>query len=915
MIKRNLTVLLSLLLALVCGLPLMAQEDAFVVTGRIVDIQSQDPVAGVRVQLENSGISMVTSSDGLFKLLVSQPGTDQLTITGIDIVDYSLSVTITDRMVTDLGDLAVKQVRIVTDQSLIGIVDALEIGETGTDQTISPTVILSNDPFLKSAGYQFSQFRFRNRGYDSRYEQRYINGVAFNDLVRGVFNYSSIGAINDLTRNGNVINYVSQSDFSFGDIGGSQNINMRPSNYSRGGKLTMSATNRNYYARTMLSYNTGLMDNGWAFTGLVGGRYSHEGVVEGTFYRNLSYALGAEYQWDDGRQSISLMTFGSPVRRGQQGASVDEAVELAGCYTYNPNWGWQDGKKRNSRVVTSFDPTAILTYDWKPDLLTSWTTAVGLHSSHYQKSALNWYDGADPRPDYYRYLPSYFTGAPDVQDYYRYLWRTGRASQIDWDRMYMVNDLNNRHGDGKAVYMLEGRNNDLLEVSLNSTLNKWISSTFKLTGGVGYRYGYAHQYKTVEDLMGAQYALDVDKFAERDFPGDHDMIQNDLNRQDRRVYEGDIFGYDYGYDIHSAEAWLQNSFTWSHLDLYYGGRINYTSVVRQGNMRNGRYPDSSYGRGAVHSFITGDAKLGLNYKINGHHFILGNLVYQSRPPLVWDMYVNPDVRDMVVTDIKPIQDLSADLSYVISTPRISGRIGVFYTKFWDDIHKIAYYHDVERTFVYHTLYDMEKVHRGIEAGFNIKASDALSFDLIGTVAQYFYANNPMGVMNSTNGKINNQEELVYMKNLYLGGRPQIVGTLGINYFINYWFINLNVNGFGYNHIDPAPIRRLASNYLEVRPEGVPGYNPDQYAAFETFTTQERFKGGCTLDISLGKIIYLAGRRQVNLNFSIQNITDRRNIMTGGYEQGRINLDFPERFGNKHYYMQGINMFFNAGFIF
>ena len=463
--------------------------------------------------------------------------------------------------------------------------------------------------------------------------------------------------------------------------------------------------------------------------------------------------------------------------------------------------------------------------------------------------------------------------------------------------------------------MVQGRNNDLFEVSLNSTLNKQITSTLKVSGGVGYRYGHARQYQTVEDLMGAQYARDVDKFAERDFPGDHDRIQNDLNRPDRRVYEGDVFGYDYGHDLHSAEAWVQNSHTWAHLDLYYGGRIAYTNMLREGYMRNGRYPDSSYGKGKSYSFVTGDAKVGFNYKFNGHHFLLGNAVYQSRPPLVWDMYVNPNVTDLTVDDLKPVSDASVDLSYVFSTPRVSGRLGFFYTKFWDDMRKIAYYNDVERTFVYHTLYDMEKVHRGIEAGINVKATDALSFDLIGTVSQYFYANDPMGVMNSTNGKIRNREEKVYMKNLYLGGMPQMVGTFGINYFINYWFLNLNVNGFGYNHIDPAPIRRLASNYTGVRPEGVPGHNPEEYAAFKSITTQERFKGGCTLDLSIGKIIYLPGRQRINLNLSVQNLSNRRDIITGGYEQGRINLKNPERFGNKHYYMQGINLFFNAGYIF
>lgn len=58
---------------------------------------------------------------------------------------------------------------------------------------------------------------------------------------------------------------------------------MRASGYAPGGKLTMSYTNRNYYLRGMFTYATGVKDNGWAFATSVGGRYSHEGNIEGTF--------------------------------------------------------------------------------------------------------------------------------------------------------------------------------------------------------------------------------------------------------------------------------------------------------------------------------------------------------------------------------------------------------------------------------------------------------------------------------------------------------------------------------------------------------------------------------------------------------------------------------------------------------
>ena len=55
------------------------------------------------------------------------------------------------------------------------------------------------------------------------------------------------------------------------------------------------------------------------------------------------------------------MTYGAPTERAQQAASTEEAYWLANSHYYNPNWGYQNGEKRNSRVVRAFAPTSILT--------------------------------------------------------------------------------------------------------------------------------------------------------------------------------------------------------------------------------------------------------------------------------------------------------------------------------------------------------------------------------------------------------------------------------------------------------------------------------------------------------------------------------------------------------------------------
>lgn len=823
------------------------------------------------------------------------------------------------------------------DLSLIGVVDAAvfdadgEDGDNTSSQDINTTVLTSHDIYLNKVGYQLSNMRFRVRGYDNTYEQTLINGVPFNDQLRGVFNYSSIGAINDLTRNGDETINSRPSAFTFGSIGGAENILMRAGDNARGGKATLTYTNRNYWMRAMLSYHTGLSKRGWAFSALVGGRYSNEGVIDGTFYRNFSYALMLEKRWQGGLHSLTLTSFGSPVRRGQQGGTLQEVYDLTGNNLYNPNWGYQGGKKRNARVVRAFDPTTVLGYTWRitPDV--TFNTGIAFHYGRYGNSSLNWYNGADPRPDYYRYLPSYFlyynsTAAPDAAAAYAERWRSGDPSftQINWEALYAANATNKRLGTGQAAYIVEERRSDLYETTFNAAINARLNRHSRLTGGIVARNTVSRQFKTVDDLLGADYVLDIDKYADTDYPGQDDQRQSDLNRPNRKVYKDGIFGYDFKININSLKGWIVNDYSIGHWDAYYGFQLTHTDFWRDGAMRNGHNPDNSYGAGAHHSFTDAMLKGGLTYKFNGRHLVSANLTYGTQAPLVNDAYISPRVSDETPEDLESGRIFSADLSYVFSSPRVQGRVSVFQTNFYNQLERNSYYYDGV-TFVNHIMTGVNRIHRGVELGMTYKLDSHWSFDLAGTVSEYYYANNPIGTYASENGKdvadySLNASERVYMKGVYVGGMPQVAGTLGIRYFINYWFLGANINGFGRNFVDVAPSRRTASIYngyangSTTIPAVTPN-NADLWNAYQQLTNQEEFDAAYTVDLSIGKIFYLDRKNSINVNISVNNLFNKKDIRTGGYEQGRVRVDKPEMFKSKYFYMQGINCFCNVSYRF
>jgi len=904
----------------ICVQMAYAQQKAQL-SGTLVDEKSKTPIIGAVVSLEKSKQRTTTGSDGGFVFVNLDGGEDQLVVNSAGIRPYRTTITINTGESKKLPVISLVQENQIDVQSILGVIndDVLRDDEDVNGQDIRSTVIMSNDLYLNKAGFKLSPFRFRVRGYEPLFEQTYVNGVVANDQYRRVFNYASIGALNDLTRNGDAVNYNNGGSYTFGAIGGAENINMRASSYAKGGKVTGSYTNRNYYARTMFSYSTGLMDNGWAFTGAIGGRYSDEGFIDGTSYQNISYALSIEKQWAKGAHSLSLVTYGSPVVRGQQGASFQEAYDLTGNNLYNPNWGYQDGKVRNSRMVTAYDPTAVLSHIWKIDEKTSLTSGALVHYGRYAGSALNWYNAMDPRPDYYRYLPSYFSmdaSKTDTTtfDYYQNLWRSKdpNVTQINWAEMYRQNmdPENRRKYNGAALYMVEKRHSDLLEGTISSTFNKLYDNNMRLTAGVEARRSRSYQYKTVADLLGADYVLDRDKFAERDFPGNNDTKQNDLLYPDRKAYVDDIFGYDFNMDINAVNAWVMNSYQTHALDFFYGAKFTYTDFQRQGNMMNGRFPDTSYGKGAKYSFTDFVFKGGATYKFNGRHFLTANISYGTEAPIPDRAYVMPRVTEQVVKGLSSSKIFATDINYVFSMPRLSGRVSLFQTNFYNQLERMAFYHDSQRTFVYHNLVGVDKVHHGIEAAATYRLNDNWSFDFMGTMAEYYYNNNPTGIMNSENGKVVDAEEKVYMKNLHVSGTPQFAGVLSARYFQNYWFFELSANAVARNYISASAMRRLASNYENVNPNDDASYN-----AYKELTTQERLSDAVTMDASIGKLVYLKNKQALNLSLSVMNLLNNKNIRTGGYEQGRLDVTYPNRFASRYFYMQGINVFFNVSYRF
>lgn len=784
-----------------------------------------------------------------------------------------------------------------------------ELDDESSDnqQNISGLLDSGKDPFKAAATYGLSAYRFRQRGYDGQFESTYINGLEMNDAETGRFSYPILGGLNDITRNKETSIGFVPSSFSYGNLGETSNIDMRASQIGKGTKISLAGGNSSYNGRVMATYGTGETAKGWSFYLSGSRRISFDGYenVEGCFYNSWAVAMGLEKKFGL-KHRLAFNAFFAPTKRGMQAAATEETFDLAGNNLYNPNWGYQNGEVRNARISNNQSPVAILQHEWKANTRFKLATSLGFKYANSSTTALNWYNSSDPRPDYYRYLPSYYEDTPETAALLTESWKNDETTrQINWDNLYQINYLANMT-NLSARYIVEERHNDQLALTLNSTANWKEGKHLSIDAGIQASSTKGIHYKVLNDLLGANYWLDVDQFAEReDNNGNTDFLQNDLNNPNRQIKVGDTFGYNYNMYVHKANVWLMSNWTFNHIEAYVGGKLTGTEFYREGLMKNGRAPENSYGVGEKHDFLDYSTKAGLTYKLSGRHIFTANVLYQTEAPLVANSYYSPRTKDTSYDGLKSETDFSYDFNYFLRLKRFSARLSAFRTEFKDQAEISSAYNDVCKSYLNMLLYGINKTHQGLEFGFDAKLMRMISLYGAASVGQYMYTNRPTLIASYENGYRNDTIQTDYIKNFFVNGTPQVAGSLGVKLNLpKYWWVDIRSNYGTRSYTDLQAIRRST---LSLK------YNTSE-EAITKLSKQEMLKGGYTFDLSVGKSVKLWDMLALNFNLMVNNILDNREIQNLGYEQSRLNTETNETsaFDSKFSYAYGRNFMFIIG---
>ena len=939
-------------ISLFCALFLNAQAaftQNYTLHGNVKDATTAAAVSDVLVTLKDSRYTTQTNLNGSFTLTGDFSAGTQLLVlekTGYKTLVLPISLEGGKELNLYYIPLETDLQEVNQDLARISLSDTqLSADDEQQDNVVSGLLGATNDVFSNAAAFDFSATFFRPRGLDSKYSKVLINGIELNKLNTGRPQWGNWGGLNDVMRNREFSLGIQPSEYSFGAPAGVLHFNMHASQYRRGGRVSYAYADRTYTGRVMASYSSGLSNSGWAYTFLTSRRFGSEGAIEGTPYDANSFFVSIEKKLNE-HHSINLIAFYTPNTRGRSTALTQEAADLKG-FEYNPNWGYQDGKIRNSRMREIKEPVLILTHNWlfneKTSLSTNlayqWGTTKNSRIDYTGSTLLTSGDGQEsfiggarnPAPNYYQNLPSYFLRFPtptavNYQNAYLAEQAFRADGQLDWSQLYTANSIASKTGLN-SIYALQNEVTHDVFIQASIVLSSDFSEHFKLTSSVSVSKLESDNYAEIADLLGGNRWLDIDNFADDDATTGGDLAQSDLKNRNRIVGEGDRYKYDYSISALKTSAFVQLQATYNHIDFYTALQAGTTGYQREGFYENGYYPgDASLGKSPEVNFTTYGLKGGLTYKISGKHFLLLNAGLQALELPSNTVFINSRQNNAVVENPSAENLLNLDAAYIFRSSRFKAKLAAYYLQFTNGSELSFFYTNslqsplIEQgnALVQEVSTGISKLNTGLELGIEFKILPTLTFKTAAAVGENTYTNDPRVYYATTLAKetITFGDGSVKLKKYHVAGGPERAVQVGFDYRDpDFWWLGASVNHFSNAYIDVSNLRRSGAFTADY--DGLPFNDFDPVTA-KQLLRQEQIDPYYLVNIVGGKS-WLVKSKTIGFFATLNNVLNTK-YKTGGFEDSRVGdyrslLQEKEReqplFGNRYFLGYGATVYANV----
>ncbi len=735
--------------SLMLALPLVAIAQGKV-SGKLVDSSTNEPLIGAAIYLESDkGVGITTSLDGTFALNL-ESGKQTLVFTYLGYVEQTKSINVDGdvnlgTILMESNAVGLNEVRVmasvVTDRSTPVAVSTLP-AEVITEKlgTQEYPELLKTTPsiYTSKEGGGFGDATVYVRGFDSNNVGVLINGIPVNDMENGKVYWSNWAGLSDVSRTMQVQRGLGASKLGLSSVGGTINILTKSTEAKKGGVIKTFVGNSGY-RKQLVSFSTGLMENGWAVT-MLGAHTYGDGYVNGTDFDAWNYFANIAKKIND-QHTLAFTIVGAPQWHNQRGTklTIEEFKNHKDGIRHNSNYGIRNGQVYGGAYGYNFyhKPQAQLNHYWSMNESTSLTSSfyASIGTGGGRRSAGN------------------FGRTPDGLIDFDSAMEENQQSVVEGSQNIIGNSVNNHQWFG-----------------LLSTLTKEVNS-ITFTFGLDARYYNGEHYREIDDLLGGKFYTDG----------------SNINRdQYTKLTEGDKYSYHNDGNVGYTGLFGQAEYVSGNFTSFLSAAISRKSYRRIDYFK---YTSDDQKTDWEH-FFPWNVKAGISYKITENHSILANGGYIKRTPYFNNVFLN--YSNEVNENVKYEQIITAEIGYMYSSSNFNAKINAYRTNWRDKGLLLSYIYRIEnpdnpdeplleedRTA---NVAGLNQLHQGIEVEATYKPNEKLSLKGMFSIGDWIY-------QDDVNFKVfNDQQELqaeldAYIKDVHVGNSAQMTGSLSLDYKI------------------------------------------------------------------------------------------------------------------------------------
>jgi len=761
---------------------------------------------------------------------------------------------------------------------------------------------------------QNNSINFQSRGVNKRENTVYINGMQWENYETKSFDWSTISNLHKVFVYEDFKYGLETNDFGSVNLGTSISLNNYSSLKDKASGVLYAISNANFQHNLSAYHHSGLLKSNWSISLSLSKKWAKETYIEGNAYDAFGFYFGISKKIGK-KHSLHFSSFGSPFKRTNNSAITEELITVLNNPFYNPNWGWQNGKKRNANEKSSFMPIAFLNYDYNINPNTNLYLGFSYQQGIEGSTQLEWYNSQDPRPDYYKNLPSYYMHPDEnkneeIASALLELWQNDTTiRQLNWHRFYEVNQSNIdsewMENQKRSLYILGEQKSEVNNFKGLMYIDKQLNKNLHAKLGIQGAYQKQENFKEIKDLLGGDYYVNLNQFAEHIYIEDFNLKMNNL--LDENPIKGVNEKYDYHYffyykDLKIWSKWQYDKDKW-RIKLI--SDLKYLAYQRDGKFKNGLYPEESYGKSKVLEFLTYSLYLNTQFKIKNTHFISANGYFRTQAPVFTNTFIAPKLRNTIINNADLEKSYGFDFTYMYYSPKLLLSMQYFTYEQRRQLSILRFYHEAHRGFVNYVMSGINSRNLGIEYAMQVQILSSLKLHILGVWQQAFYTSNvPIQIYRDNDTASTIEQETVYWKNYYKGVGPQSFYNIGFTYFTTkYGFVQINGNFSHRNYIEKNP------NSLTSRAIELVDFESDQ---FKNILEQRELPYSYYINIQFGKTFMVKKiwkQLSENLKFkiyaSIYNVLNTKNIMQA---HAQLRFDFTtknaSKFPEKLYYDYG-----------